>query len=119
MGQDTMATLSAFAHRAFRGDVPKSALQPFIDLAQKDGYATAVKAILCSPHFLYLHENDGRLTGDALACRLSYALTSTMPDNELSAIAESGKLTDPEVYDRQIERLLASPGCDDFSSKAL
>lgn len=70
--------------------------------------------MLCSPYFLYLHENDGRLTGDALACRLSYALTSTMPDNELSAIAQAGKLTDPEVYDRQIERLLASPGCDDF-----
>jgi hypothetical protein len=95
--------------------VPESALQPFLDLAAKDGYATAVKAMLCSPYFLYLYENDGRLSGDALACRLSYALTSSMPDSDLSILARTGKLSDPAVYDSQIERLLNSPASDDFS----
>jgi hypothetical protein len=74
----------------------------------------AAKAMLCSPDFLYLYENDGRLDNDALASRLSYALTNTMPDDELFKVAASGMLTDPKVFNDQIDRLLASPRSEGF-----
>ena len=112
---DPRTALRSFSRRAFRQQVPEAALQPFYDLEAKDGFAVAVKAMLCSPYFLYLNENVGKLAGDALASRLSYALTNTMPDAQLAALATSGRLSDAAVYDQQIERLLASPGCDDFT----
>ena len=112
---DAHAAIRAFARKAFRRQVPESALQPFDDLAAREGLAVAVKAMLCSPFFLYLHENDGTLDGDALATRLSYALTSTMPDAPLAALGAAGRLGDAAVYDQQLERLLSSPGCDDFA----
>jgi hypothetical protein len=49
--------------------------------------------MLCSPDFLYLYENEGKLDNDALASRLSYALTNSMPDDELFQLAASGTLT--------------------------
>ncbi|MBA3935976.1 MAG: DUF1592 domain-containing protein [Planctomycetes bacterium] len=111
---DTRAALGAFARRAFRRPVTEAELEPFYRLAESKGRALAVKAMLCSPGFLYLREHAGRLDDDALACRLSYALTSSMPDSELAALAAAHTLSEPAVYARQVERLLASPGCDEF-----
>ncbi|MEM7011283.1 MAG: DUF1592 domain-containing protein [Verrucomicrobiota bacterium] len=65
---------------------------------------------LISPKFLYLLEpadEDPRpLTGFELASRLSYFLWSTMPDEELSAAAESGELLEPKALAKQIDRML-------------
>ena len=51
-----------------------------------------LKAVLVSPHFLFLREKPGKLDDFALASRLSYFLWSSMPDEELLTLAEQGKL---------------------------
>ena len=50
-----------------------------------------------------------------LASRLSYFLWSSMPDEELLATAESGKLRAPGVMDAQIKRMLVDPKASSFA----
>ncbi len=59
---------------------------------------------------------DARPAGDIialddyqLASRLSYLLWATMPDAELSALADAGKLHNPEMLAGQARRLIADP----------
>ena len=54
-------------------------------------------AIMCSPQFLYLEENEEDLTHYNIASRLSYFLWSSMPDEQLIRMAEKQKLQDGEV----------------------
>ncbi|MDX2056050.1 MAG: DUF1592 domain-containing protein [Polyangiaceae bacterium] len=79
------------------------------------GLRLAVRAMLESPDFLYLVESPDpkaprRLAPHSLAARMSYFLTGTTPDAELSGVAGSGELARPEVLRAQAERLLASSG---------
>jgi mono/diheme cytochrome c family protein len=74
-----------------------------------------VQAVLCSPKFLFRVELDQRPDSKAphaidefqLASRLSYFLWSTMPDDELLALAGKGKLT--ANLDAQVKRMLKDP----------
>ena len=50
-----------------------------------------------------------------LASRLSYFLWSSMPDEELFRVAEQGKLRDPEMLRRQVERMLRDPKSEAFT----
>ena len=59
---------------------------PLLIRALQEGYA----AIMCSPQFLYLQEKTGRLDAYGIASRLSYFLWSSMPDEELFALAPVG-----------------------------
>ena len=78
-----------------------------------------LKAALVSPQFLFItpaaDEVDETsadivpLDDHRLAARLSYLLWATMPDAELSALADQGKLRDPEVLAAQARRLIADP----------
>src|SRR5258706_7388611 len=78
-----------------------------------------LKAVLVSPQFLFITPgpfNDSSATGDIvalddyqLASRLSYLLWATMPDPELSDLADAGKLHDPMVLAAQAHRLLRDP----------
>jgi hypothetical protein len=66
--------------------------------------------MLCSPDFLFLHESGtAQIDQHSLACRLSYFLWSSMPDRELTALANAGQLRSREVLQEQVERLLNSP----------
>jgi hypothetical protein len=112
--KDSREAIRNFSRRVFRRSATEEELQPFYSLAQKQGFHMAAKAMLCSPNFLYLYENEGKLDNEALANRLSYALTNSMPDDELFKLAAAGILTDPKVFNDQIERLLASSRSDDF-----
>ena len=79
------------------------------------GLQQAIVAILCSPKFLFRLELDDRpSTPEAhpiddfqLASRLSYFLWSSMPDDELFALAAKKQLT--ANLDAQVQRLLKSP----------
>jgi hypothetical protein len=119
--------LSSFAKRAWRRpptteEVDK--LLQLVDLAKSQGDSSeaglrlALQRVLVSPHFVFRVEIDPDpnslaprpLTGWELATRLSYFLWSTMPDDELFAAAESGKLTgDPKELARQAQRMLDDP----------
>ena len=76
-----------------------------------------LKAMLVSPQFLFLTPAKpapaGKtvvpLDGHHLASRLSYFLWATMPDAELSALADAGTLHDPAVLRKQVARMLADP----------
>ena len=76
------------------------------------GLQLAIQAMLCSPKFLFRVELDDRpqtkqphpLDEFQLASRLSYFLWSTMPDEELSALATKGQLT--ANLEPQVKRML-------------
>ena len=92
------------------------------ELQRSGSFKTAMKnvvsAILSSPRFLYIIERN-RTTGDGrtstrvdpyeLATRLSFFLWSTLPDRELLALARDNRLTEPDVLERQVHRMLESP----------
>jgi hypothetical protein len=66
--------------------------------------------VLTSPAFLYRGEAAPERTGPVndweLATRLSYFLWPSMPDDELRALAEAGRLHDPDVLAAQARRML-------------
>jgi mono/diheme cytochrome c family protein len=112
---DAKRILLKFAGRAFRRTVTEDEIKPFLNLvrsklAQKYSFEKAVRvgllAVMVSPNFLFLRENPGELDDFALASRLSYFLWSTMPDAELLALAEKGKLSQAKVLKDQVERML-------------
>ena len=68
--------------------------------------------VLVAPEFLYLMEptSDSKrqpLTDHELAVRLSYLLWSTMPDDELIAAADEGRLKDDAFLEEAARRMLA------------
>jgi len=79
--------------------------------AMQIGYA----AILCSPDFLYIRENGGPLDQYEIASRLSYFLWSSMPDEKLFELAKAGRLTDKNVLEQQVDRMLNDPGAAAFT----
>jgi len=113
--------IGAFATKAFRRPVETSEterLLTFFDRAQKRGdrfvpsVRLALTAVLISPHFLFLAEPEPGQPGVQtlgaipLASKLSYFVWSTMPDDELFALAESGKLLEEQTYRQQVRRML-------------
>ena len=119
--------VSNLAHHAWRRPVTKAetaSLLKFVALAKSNGQSTeqgiqlALQAMLVSPHFLFRIEHDANpldaaqahaITDLELASRLSYFLWSGMPDDELLALAEAGKLRTPATLDAQVKRMLADP----------
>jgi len=67
---------------------------------------TGLKAVLCSPDFLYMSAAPGRLDNYDLATRLSYFLWSTTPDDTLTDLAARGELGKADVLRQQVERML-------------
>ena len=117
-------SLTAFARRAFRRPLADDELARFMTLfdraqARGDAYLPslklALKAILISPHFLFLVEPEPDAEGvyplghHQLAARLSYFLWNTMPDAELAQLADEAKLHDETILRAQIRRMLADP----------
>lgn len=116
--------LTRFMRRAYRrplGPTEVDAkLKLFTAARTEKSFVEAIKAplmsVLASSNFLYLAEPAAEAKGKAsflndhaLANRLSYFLWSSMPDDELIQLAESGKLKDPKVRAAQVDRMLASP----------
>jgi cytochrome c5 len=117
--------LIPLARRAYRRPVSKDEVARLVKVynrAAASGYNPgqslqfAITAMLVSPQFLFRIERDpvkpgavARITDIELASRLSYFLWSSMPDDELLRIAESGKLRQPAVLDAQVKRMLADP----------
>jgi len=83
-------------------------------LAYPEALRLMLKAVLVSPQFLFITPAMEPESGQAivplddyqLASRLSYLLWATMPDAELSALADRGKLHEPAVLKAQVKRLL-------------
>jgi len=94
------------------------------NLAYPQALHLMLKGVLVSPQFLFITPARGTeaaagtgivpLDDYQLASRLSYLIWTTMPDDELMALADSGKLHEPAVLKAQAKRLL-----DDRRSRAL
>lgn len=126
------AQMKSFARRVFRRPVTDEQLAGYVSmvrqaLAEGQDFTAALRvgyrAILCSPRFLYLTEEPGKLDDYAIAARLSYLLTGSTPDAELSRLADSGGLKEPAIIRQQVERLLAGGGgrrfVEDFAAQWL
>jgi hypothetical protein len=120
--------LSNLARLAFRQAATEADLERLLAFyrqgAEAGGFEAGVQkgllAILSSTKFLYRAEPGGPPAGVEpgavyaisdleLASRLAFFLWSQGPDEELLALAESKRLRDPDVYARQVDRLLDDP----------
>jgi hypothetical protein len=139
--EDAAKILRNFARRAFRRPVTDTDIQPYLGLvesklSQKRSFEQAVRcgllAIMVSRDFLFFRENTISTTASAstqpttapatltlddfaLANRLSYFIWSTMPDDELMALAEKHQLSQAETLDKQVERMLDDPRSSAFT----
>lgn len=81
-----------------------------------------LRAVLVSPNFLFKVERRNEKPGihalgqHELAVRLSYFLWSTMPDEELAALADRGVLLDSKLLAAQVERMLDDPRARTFTT---
>jgi hypothetical protein len=118
--------LTNIAHRAYRRPINADDLPQLIALYKQGaetggfewGVRLALQKILVSPEFLFRAEFESadarpgsvhRLSDIELASRLSFFLWSSIPDDELLAIAERGELSDPAMLERQVRRMMADP----------
>lgn len=114
--------LNTFAARAFRRPAQSEEIDRLLTIfamAQAEGSTFeesvrySLKAVLVSPQFLFrIEQTPGgsgtqQVTDYELASRLSYFLTSTMPDEELFRLAAENRLHEPDVLKQQVARLLA------------
>jgi len=121
--------LSALARRAFRRPVTAADLDLLMGFYEdgvarrgfEGGIQAAIEAMLVDPNFLFRVELDPpglaagtayRLSDLELASRLSFFLWSSLPDEELLALAESGRLAQPAALDAQVRRMLTDPRAD-------
>jgi len=115
---------AALAHRAYRRPIGADDLPQLLALykqgAETGGFEAGVRLglqkVLVSPDFIFRMELDPadspagsvRTVSDIeLASRLSFFLWSSIPDDELLAVAERGELRKPAVLESQVRRMLA------------
>jgi hypothetical protein len=118
--------IANLARRAYRRPIAADDLPQLVALyklgAQNGGFESgirlALQKILVSPEFLFRVELDPpgvaagtvhRVSDIELASRLSFFLWSSIPDEELLAVAERGGLSDPATLEAQVKRLMADP----------
>ncbi len=122
--EQTREILTRFVSKAYRRPATKDEVErlaQLVEAAEKHGdkweagIKLALEAALVSPKFLFRVELDDRpdsagphpIDEYQLASRLSYFLWSTMPDDELFALAAKKQLT--ANLDAQVRRMLKDP----------
>lgn len=112
---DAERLLADFLPRAFRRPVSAEVRNAYLAqfeqrLKAGDSFETALRwvyrAALCAPDFLYHVEPADKLDDDALACRLSYFLWNSLPDDRLRQLASAGKLREKATLLSEVERML-------------
>ena len=115
--------LGRLGRRAYRGTLDAEKLESLLELYEsgsaaggfEEGIRMGIEGMLASPNFVFRIEEPldpreaeygYRLTDVDLASRLSFFLWGTIPDEELLDLAESGRLSDPPVYEGQVRRML-------------
>jgi mono/diheme cytochrome c family protein len=117
--------LSRMARLAYRRPVTKDDVQTllgFFSTGRKDGGSFdagiqfALERLLVDPDFLLRVYRDSkqsegiyRLTDVEVASRLSFFLWSSIPDDRLLDLAERGQLTNPQVLEKEVRRMLVDP----------
>ncbi|MCY4574701.1 MAG: DUF1592 domain-containing protein [Gemmatimonadetes bacterium] len=121
--------------RGFRRPVTESETEGLMGLYE-EGYAdggfdigvrTALQGILASPDFIFRFEEAAPgsagpggmrpISDVALASRLSFFLWGSAPDEELIEVAAGGGLSQPDILEAQLERMLADPRADALGTR--
>ena len=123
------AIIATLAHRAFRRPPETTELDRLFNVYEQArkghdfdrGIEMVVRGILASPKFLVRVEQAPpsvvpgtayRVSEVELASRLSFFLWSSIPDDELLKVAETGRLSEANVLHGQVRRMLADPKAD-------
>ncbi len=119
--------IESLMHRAFRRPLDEEDIAGPMEFFRhailsgasfEAGIESALSSILVNPHFLFRVENDpaGMASKTAypisdldFASRLSFFLWSSLPDEELLGLAESGELRRENVLEQQVARMLKDP----------
>jgi hypothetical protein len=118
--------VSTLARRAYRGaadDRDIGVLMEFFAEGRSEGnfdsgIEMVLQRVLAEPKFIYRFEQEPsaiapgetyRVSDLELASRLSFFLWSSIPDDTLLDLAESGSLADPDVLAGQVDRMLDDP----------
>ncbi len=122
--------LSSLARRAFRRPVDTADIEASLAFYSDaraaggdfdDGIRAAVSRMLVSPWFLFRVEADSPdvpagsnhpISDVELASRLSFFLWSSIPDDELLALAEKGELREASTLEAQVRRMIADRRSD-------
>jgi mono/diheme cytochrome c family protein len=114
------------ARHAYRRPVNQADIAPLMKIYDEGrkgadfdhGIEAGLEAVLVSPSFLFMRENDPAKSkpGDVhkisdleLAQRLSFFLWSSLPDEALLSAAQRNQLHNPAVLKAQVVRMLADP----------
>jgi len=128
--------IAKFLLKAFRSPADRATLKLYNEYFDRQykksgNFAQSMKevvsAALASPRFIFVHnETSKALPNHAsfnLATRLSFFLWSSIPDDELLALARAGKLQNIEVLEGQVDRMLnhrrVKNFCDSFAPQWL
>lgn len=121
--RDVDRLLADFLPKLFRRPVETEVRQQYVQRVKErldagDCFETAMRSAyrtaLCSPDFLY-HVEPAEGQGEyALACRLSYLLGNSLPDDQLAGRAAAGDLHRPAALEAEVERLLKHPRSQRF-----
>ncbi len=113
-----------FGYRAYRRPLNDEDRRPLLEFYQtgyanggfEEGIRLALTRVLASPNFLYRAElappelepgSIYEISDLELASRLSYFLWSSLPDEELLELAVEERLSDPDILQDQVQRMLA------------
>ena len=121
--KDSERLLRSFLRRPLRRAVTDAEVAEYVakvttrlaaGAAFQDAMIAVYREVLTSPDFMLLREPAGRLDDHALASRLSYFLWSTLPDEELAALADKHQLSKSATLRAQTERMLKDKRAERF-----
>jgi hypothetical protein len=118
--------LTTLATRAYRRPIDDASLATLLTFYEQGrqlrgfeaGIQYALARVLVDPQFIFRFENERAdlaegtvyaLDDFEIASRLSFFLWSSIPDDELLAAANEGRLTTPRGRAEQVERMLRDP----------
>ena len=124
--------INVLARQAYRRPVRDGDLEDLLSVYQQtrnktdfeSGIRDVVQSLIADPEFIFRFErtpasaaagSNYRISDLELASRLSFFLWSSVPDEELIAIASQGKLKEPAVLEKQVRRMLDDPKSEAIS----
>ncbi len=116
---EARACLKQFATRAWRRPATEADIERFMKVVASElaagekfrsAYLAGMVGVLTAKNFYYLEEGSAterrsQVNDWELAARLSYFLWGSMPDDELFAAAQAGKLHEPANLRAQVTRM--------------
>ena len=128
---EIIGRLGAAAYRRSLTSANHEGLMALYDAGAEEGgfeagVRMAIEGMLASPHFVFRFEEPPvdvpstasfPIADHDLASRLSFFLWSSAPDAELLALAGEQRLSEPDVLERQVRRMLADPRAEALATR--